>query len=384
MLQINLVNLKQLYYDPKNPRMPQYLYGSVDELEVIDYMIRYGNIIELMESIAQLGYSEAEPLLVVPKEENSKQFIVVEGNRRLTALKLLNNPEIAKVRKNSIVEVCSTAEHKPTSIPVIIYQTRDDVLNYLGYRHITGVKDWGALEKAKYLDQLYDLHINEAGDQIYKVLAKMIGSRSDYVERLHTSLKLYELANNEAYFGAKIKEKDFNFSWLTTALSYTGIKEYLGIMSTGDYSIETLDKEHYKHLFTWLFHPEKKKVEESRNITELNEVIKSEPALKKLEEGNTIAEALIFTTHPSETFISLILSAKDNLQSSKNMIEQLSTYPEAAIKAINEIEKICKTITGAINENFQPSGKDEIKNVEKKLTPDQINKLLSLIEEQGE
>ncbi|MDQ0902754.1 hypothetical protein [Paenibacillus sp. V4I7] len=384
MAKLVFVSLDKLHFDPQNPRLPKTLIGSEDELKVIDYLNRYGNIVELMQSIGEIGYSEAEPLLVVPKIGYPENFIVVEGNRRLAALKLLSNPELTTLRKKSIAEAKDLAKSIPTVIPVILYNNREEILDYLGYRHITGVKDWGSLEKARYLDQLYVLHINEVGqEQIYSVLAKMIGSRTDYVAKLHTALKLYEMANNDAYYDVDIEEKDFNFSWLTTALSYSDTIAYLGLSSAGDSSLTNLNKEHFAQLFIWLFDPVKRKVEDSRNISELNKILESRPALKKLEQGSTISEALLYTSAPNETFHSLIEKARTSMQSSKNMIEQLSMYPENTIAVIEDIEKLCKSIKGAISENFSSNGGGKLAGLED-LTPDQLQKLLRLIEKQGE
>ena len=219
------IELSKLKFDAQNPRLPVRLQGIDDDIKVIDYMVKYGNIVELMLSIAETGYSDAEPLLVVARSDGN--YTVVEGNRRLAALKLLSNPELTKVRVQVIRDAVSTANYIPVEIPCILYSQRDDVLDYLGYRHITGVKDWGALEKARYLDQLYQIHIqNTPQEKIYAKLAKMIGSRADYVSKLHTALKLYDKANDNAYYGADIKEEDISFSWITTALGYTGIVSF--------------------------------------------------------------------------------------------------------------------------------------------------------------
>lgn len=385
MVQKIKVNLEKLHFDPENPRLPQRLIGSRDEKKVLDFMIKNGNIVELMQSLGETGYSDAEPLLVVPRNGSEvEEYIVVEGNRRLTALKLLSHPELASLRKNVISEAVKSAKHVPKDIPVILYPSRGEILDYLGYRHITGVKDWGALEKARYLDQLYNSHIDNVGsEQIYSVLAKMIGSRTDYVSKLHTALKLYNLANDDAYYGAEIEETDFNFSWLTTALSYSDTVSYLGLSSPGDSSLTGLDKENFVQLFEWMFDPKKKKVEDSRQISDLNQILKSEPARHKLEKGSTISEALLFTSAPNETFHTFIVRAKENLQNSKNMIEQLNKYPDDAVSLLEEIEKLCKTIRGSISENFSDS-KSGIEKLTDKLTEDQLKKLLSLIDKQGE
>ena len=385
MTEKSTIQLQDLYFDPQNPRLPKHLLGVMDEKKIIEYMVRYGNIVELMQSIGETGYSEAEPLLVVPATENNGKYIVVEGNRRLAALKLLSSPELTSLRRTVIANVIAEAKYKPTQIPVIIYSKRNDVLDYLGYRHITGVKDWGALEKARYLDQLYSLHIDELGkDKIYSVLAKMIGSRSDYVAKLHTALKLYDHANDQAYYGVEIEKKDFNFSWLTTALSFSGTVSYLGLESPGDSDLGHLNEENFKQLFVWMFDPKKKKIDDSRQITELNKIIEAPKALERLKSGSSISEAILYTSAPNETFLELIEKAKSALQSCKNMIEQLSYYPQEASDNLEDIRKLCNSIEGALKANFASDADDETAILQK-LTSEQkefLRKLLS--EKQGD
>ena len=350
------INLENLKFDAMNPRLPVRLHGITDESKVIDYMVKYGNIVELMLSIAETGYSDAEPLLVVADFDG--KYMVVEGNRRLAALKLLCNPELTKVRVQSIKEVISNANHQPKEIPCILYSKREDVLDYLGYRHITGVKDWGALEKARYLDQLYRIHIIDTeADKIYSKLAKMIGSRADYVSKLHTALKLYEKANDNAYYGADIKEEDISFSWLTTALGYNGIMNFIGLSSsTSIATLEGLNEENYKKIFTWMFCPGKTVIKESRQISELAKITESAVALERLEKGSSIDEALLYTSAPSEAFIEMLRKAKQQLKQAKEAIEQLSEEPFEAKGLLEDIDKLLRTISGALKENFN---KDE-------------------------
>lgn len=372
------IKLENLKFDAKNPRLPVRLQGVMDESKVIDYMVKYGNIIELMLSIAETGYSDAEPLLVV--SDSNYNYTVVEGNRRLAALKLLNNPELTKVRIQSIKAVILNANHIPDEIPCILYSKREDVLDYLGYRHITGVKDWGALEKARYLDQLYQIHIvNTAPDKIYSKLAKMIGSRTDYVSKLHTALKLYDKANDSAYYGADIKEEDISFSWLTTALGYNGITNFIGLMSSLDSSLENLNEDNYKKIFTWMFFPGKTVIKESRQISELAKITESSVALERLENGSSIDEALLYTSAPSEAFIEMLKKAKQQLKQAKEAIEQLSEEPSEAKILLEDIERLLRTITGALKESFNKS-EDSFKLLEQLSSdPDTLAQLKKLL-----
>ena len=70
-----------LDFDSLNPRLPNYLNKDNDG-EVIEWMLKEANIVELMGSIGEQGYFEGEPLIVVPSKDKPKHFEVVEGNRR--------------------------------------------------------------------------------------------------------------------------------------------------------------------------------------------------------------------------------------------------------------------------------------------------------------
>lgn len=374
------INLDQLKFDEKNPRLPVRLQGETDENQVIDYMIKYGNIVELMLSIAETGYSDAEPLLVVQYSDGA--YTVVEGNRRLAALKLLSNPELAKVRVQSVKTVIVEAKHKPTEIPCILYPNREAVLDYLGYRHITGVKDWGALEKARYLDQLYQVHIrNTPQDKIYPKLAKMIGSRSDYVLKLHTALKLYEKANDEAYYGADVKEDDISFSWITTALGYSGILQFIGLLGAEDDSLSTLNERNFQKIFIWMFCGKKKVIQESRQISKLSKIVEYPEAVDRLEKGSTLEEALLYTSEPADVFIGMLKTAKQQLKQAKDAIEQLSEEPSEARELLDDIEKLQKTISGALEANFMKnSSNNEIIN-QFKLSPEILAQLKEILKQ---
>lgn len=359
------IDLNRLTFDPKNPRLPHKFYNQEDESLVIDYMIRHENIIELMKSISITGYSDAEPLLVVPNQDN---FIVVEGNRRLAALKLLSNPKLAKIRINTIKEVLEEAEHRPSKIPCIVYEERSDILDYLGYRHITGVKDWGPLEKARYLDQLYSIYsIDRNSTSVYSKLAKMIGSKSDYVAKLHTSLKLYEVANDSAFFDTEITDNDIDFSWIPTAIGYKGIREFIGLERNSIENIPYLNSENLKKIFIWLFDPKKKVVPESRQISQLAKVTEHSEAIEKLKVSGSLDEALLYTSAPKDLFIELLKKSKESLRQAKNAIEQLSEKPKETDNLLEEILKLHKSIEGGIEANFTKKNYDQ----------DWINSLLS-------
>jgi hypothetical protein len=211
---VRFVSPDDLRFDPDNPRLPRSLAGATEEA-VLRWMLEDATLLELMGSIAEQGYFPGEPLLGCPWEPGTQgpPFRVVEGNRRLAAVRLLLDPKRAPTRRASIAQLSSEARHRPDELPMLVFSTRDEILDYLGYRHVTGVKEWDPLAKARYLDQLWRKTKGRARLEKLRELAKRIGSRPDYVSRLLLGLVVYDRIVEEAFFGLKaMEEEDVAFS----------------------------------------------------------------------------------------------------------------------------------------------------------------------------
>ena len=361
------VPLDQLWLDPQNPRLPLSQRGKKEE-DVIDYMLREEGLLELMASIGERGYSPAEPLLVIKRDSGG--FTVVEGNRRLAALKLLNGTYTPSMRAKLVEEIIGAAKQKPSNIPAIEYPSRDAILSYLGYRHITGIKQWDSLAKARYLHDLYNRAAGEGKSDlggIYSSLARTIGSRADYVKRLLIGYKVMEYLNDEAYLGIKgMTEDDIHFSVLTTALNYENILKYVGLDSLEpDKTLDVgcIKKYEMKELIAWLFVPVKEggpRVPESRALRDLNRILDPEApeALQKFKSGATLAEALVFTQAPNESFSSLLIEAIDNLKAAKGQTERLSQTSEKIkswTKTLTEISNLTNSLFKLLGQNPESS-----------------------------
>lgn len=348
---IHNIPLKKLQFDSHNPRLPKELHGVADEGRVMTHMLRDESLIELMTSIAQTDYSSSEPLLVTPSLKGN--YTVVEGNRRLAALKLLNCDIAPTVRKKSVEKVLSEKKYAPTMIPCICYNTREEILDYLGYRHITGVKSWGALEKARYLKELYDRHIDAVGkEKICYFLAQMIGSRKDYVAKLLTAYNLYDMANDCAYFGIDISENDVDFSLLSTAIGYENIYHFIGLTASTDINGVAVNKENLQFLFERLYDP-KKKIGESRQLKMLNAVLGNEIALAEYREGSSLQVASYYTSEPLDTFNKFVHDAYYALENAKGSVERVTADEKTVLvlsRKLEEISKIATTVKAALVE----------------------------------
>lgn len=91
------IPVTNLILDSKNPRLPKSM-SNKSEKEIINFLLSDASLIELMLAISKNDFFEGEQLLVVPDEGD--KYLVVEGNRRLSAVKLLHNPELGEVYKS--------------------------------------------------------------------------------------------------------------------------------------------------------------------------------------------------------------------------------------------------------------------------------------------
>ncbi|MDQ2862176.1 MAG: ParB N-terminal domain-containing protein, partial [Bacteroidota bacterium] len=178
MSQFAPVLISLLDLDPENPRLPEKLKTKdTTESDVLNWMLEDATLVDLIASIAENGFFPGEPIIVIEGLKKGR-YTVVEGNRRLAALKLLQDPTIAEVSNATVSKLSELAwkkKHVPLDVSVYVAPDRDSVDNYLGFRHVTGVKQWPTISKARYLYRLFKK--KEYYDGIFKELAREIGSK---------------------------------------------------------------------------------------------------------------------------------------------------------------------------------------------------------------
>ncbi len=312
---IDLVPMQVLRFDPQNPRLPTSIKGS-DEQAVLLYLLKDASLTELMGSIGEQGYFAGEPLLICPNPQAKDEYLVIEGNRRFASVKLLSNPELAPINKSSVQLVSTDSKFKPTELPCVIYPSRESILSHLSYRHITGVKAWNPLQKARYLSQLRQGVLEQPLDVQFRKLAKTIGTKSDYVARLLAGNAVYNRIEENNFFDIpRLNEDTFNFAVLTTAFTYTNIRTFIGLDSD-DPTTPDLKMPALRELTQWIFEKNDQnmtRLGESRNLKFLSKIVANEDALKAFQSGMPLVDAKDLTEAPTEIFQSALLQAKDKM-----------------------------------------------------------------------
>ena len=295
---IVMVPVENLLLDHSNPRLSSSV-GGLSQEALLKEMYRRYHLDDLIWSLAENGYFSEEPLIGVESGtglDEDKQYIVVEGNRRLAALKILLFEDDRKsVGLNGVPKPSAEVLPKLNPVPVKVYSSREEIVPYMGVRHIVGVRPWGSLSKARYIR-----HLREGGVSIQEIKGKVGIRRGDVVQRWLLALYVLEQANKVTDEPWQEAEEDFYFSFLYTSLGYSNVRQYVQLTPENyeDPKPEPVPTQargnlvgHMTDLYGKPSQPGLRKVSESRQIKQLAAVYGSPDALEALRSGYSLQDA---------------------------------------------------------------------------------------------
>ena len=155
------LSVASLHLDAKNPRLGRETAARAPR-EIIQYLFDHDKALEVAKSIAGRGYFPNEPLLAI---KENHQYVVVEGNRRLAALKALREPGLLEGRLQAQLErLARQIENlnEIANVPVSIAPSRRATDRQIAGRHVgTPVLAWQAENRASFiLDKLTEGYTN--------------------------------------------------------------------------------------------------------------------------------------------------------------------------------------------------------------------------------
>lgn len=331
--EIDYKPVSQLLLDSRNPRLPEEAINS-SQIELIKLMEHEFNLLPIGQSMSDNGYFVEEPLIVIPKADEDK-FIVVEGNRRLAALKLLSEPELRKHSsyRETWQRLGDASKYDLTQVPVIIHQNREDLIAILGFRHISGIMKWDPLSKARYIHNLVERRGPKAN---FGEMARQLGSRSNTVRDNYATYRIYIQARDQ--FEIDTSELEENFSVFYRALSNTNIQKFVGFTkkheSPAKLRSPISEKRHeaLKELIEFVHGTSDRSsvITDSRQLTMLGKVLASPEALQHLRHSRNLKDAYAFTGGEERSLIESLNAAGFHLSEALRYAHRYRSNVEVA------------------------------------------------------
>ncbi|MER6950252.1 hypothetical protein ABT294_40165 [Nonomuraea sp. NPDC000554] len=152
-MQYRSLRPSQVKLDPQNPRLPD---GTTSDREAINRLLDDGAeaLVNLARDLAKTGESNPSELPIVIR--SGSKYLVVEGNRRFAALKLLKDPALAdrEIHQKAFKRAAGLGP-PPSTIYVVVAPSREVadrwiVLRHTGENNGVGTKRWNAENTANH------------------------------------------------------------------------------------------------------------------------------------------------------------------------------------------------------------------------------------------
>lgn len=207
------VKWNEVYLDPNNPRLTEVSVGEEapkvpdrdvpnEELQA-DLLGSLRNSIgidDLVDKIKKLGFLTIDRIVVRPLED-TEGYVVLEGNRRIAAVRSMkSNPKV-------LLTLDPVVQGSLDEFEVLVYvgENPDVAWELQGLRHIGGVKPWGPFQQARFLVEMQQRHGLPPNE-----VAQVAGVGRTTAARLIRSYYGFMQAAADDDYSDQVTEQDFS------------------------------------------------------------------------------------------------------------------------------------------------------------------------------
>ncbi|MCA0780484.1 AAA family ATPase [Vibrio vulnificus] len=330
--QRRLVSLRNLLLDPNNYRFIDHKrHVDVPADKVADTLIQkrsrsfiegknQQNISDLLSSFKANGYLEVDVIQV--KELSDNKYLVLEGNRRIAALKVLqedheNGFPIGKLDPSIFSRV---------PIRTHAYEDNEKHLVLMGLKHISGNKKWSTFNQATLIYDYLEPYRNQPKDVYSQKEINLCDSLAISKTKLRTMLRVLHLINE--YLNSEFEDQfdSSNYGLFEEIIKKPSIKTWLG---WDDETYTSTNIANRDRLFSWISRTEERHEEEdgsetyeevepiitkSLEMRDLSLFIDNEAALLVMESERSLAQGLVASGTKDKQNVALSLNKlSDNL-----------------------------------------------------------------------
>lgn len=364
------IALDKLFLDPNNYRLrskSQYkeipdltddkITGQALQQRTFNIITGKNNIEikDLIDSFTTNGFLKVDNILV-RELDNNEGYVVVEGNRRAAALKVLQKSfsegfDIGALK----TKIFEEPDNEDQGLEVVIYNydTPEEYLVLMGLRHVSGNKKWDRYNQAKLIAELY-----EQDHSIPSIAGKLgIANKKVVQQQLEAYYAIQDFLSDESSYDSP---SSFNphdrFMIFVEVLLKKNVREWLGWDVTNKKFIHS---ENLKRFYSWITPFYEVSDEDDAGLNDgnllepiivnhkeirlLNEVVEDSDSLDRLEETRDLQEAIEqnegYTKKKFSKEIKRVESILKNIKFGPSL-----EVEESDINSLNSIRKIVDRI----------------------------------------
>lgn len=319
---IQLISTESLHFDNRNPRLVEFNPRTKTEDEILNLLWYEMDVEEIVKSILANGFFNNEALLAV-KEDN--KTVVVEGNRRLAAVKSILNPERVAGMKKYLGKIPESLAESLRTLPVIIRMNRKESWGYIGFKHVNGPAKWGSYAKAQYIATVH----NDFGVSIAEI-SEQIGDNNQTVLKLYQGLMVIQQAEKDTEFRRDdIDAQRLYFSHLYTGLQQQGFQKFLGLEEKPKDSVSPVPKsklDNLQRVMDWLFGSKNRNIKpvirsQNPDLGHLSSILNNETATATLIATGDLDMAFETSIGSTVLFQNCLVEAKVALKKAHSNID---------------------------------------------------------------
>lgn len=310
-------NLKNLYLDPNNYRFVDHSnYIKIDDISVTKDTIqrRSRNFIEgrniagikdIVDSFKTNGFLDVDVIQV--KDMGGNKYLVLEGNRRVTALKYLQE----EYEKGMDIGQLDPSIFKSVPFEIHPNEDRSKHLIIMGLKHISGNKKWSVVNQSQLIyDYLYEYWDDK--EEYYAKETGLCSSLGISKTMLRSSQRAYHLllAYKHSEYGDQFNSD--MYSLFVEIVKKPTLKSWI---DWDEVNYISRNKHNEQRLFSWISKIEDLDdgydelslddyslttsrdpiITKSHEIRDLALFINNESALDEMEKNGSVSRGLVFS-----------------------------------------------------------------------------------------
>ncbi len=355
------VNIDNILLDPNNPRFADIESNNIFVNErrfaepkiqdaAIKKMKQNFDVDVLVNTIKEIGFLPIDKIIIrewsYGKECDIPKYVVIEGNRRITALK-----NIMEQYETGIIDLTDEQIDNFSNINVLLLRDADKepFLTTLipGLRHVSGIKDWGPYQKSKLIYELREIQNLSSQES-----AEAMGLSILKANNLYRSYKVFTQMTEDEEYGDLINARMFSFAEET--IKQKALKDWL---SWDDKTKEILNKDNLNTLLS-LF------------------VVKDDESEPKISAAIQIRNFAKIIESNDKRIINYFLSKEGSLTIALSKLESINISTQWKDDVINTIDTI-DNLTQNILINMPEEELELLKSLKNKIecTIDNVEKL---------